>query len=214
MHGGSVGTIPALPSAREVRIDCRLWRGGAHGCGLCNARIRARGTSSGRATICVAGYPERAMNAGRFRFSSTLGFSERLAVKESFCFCSCRGGWPDEPAQRSTAKPTFAAHRYRRSTMPGDRPDTPSRSWGLVGFNFPLAHGVGPDRHLRARCGSCDRIVVFDPTPWISQHLGGLPLAHFACRLRCTCGARHATLEIWTGPPPTGPRDWSIYAVR
>jgi hypothetical protein len=90
----------------------------------------------------------------------------------------------------------------------------PCRPWGLVGYNLPLAHGVGPDRHLRARCASCARLVVFDPAPWIAARLGSLPLASFETRLRCLCGARRASLEIWTGPAPGHAGDNSIYAFR
>lgn len=89
-----------------------------------------------------------------------------------------------------------------------------SRPWGLVGYNFTLGHGVGPNRHLRARCRSCARLVVFDPSPWMTQGQGALPLSHFAHRLRCSCGARSADLEIWSGDPPPVQRDWSIYAFR
>jgi hypothetical protein len=56
--------------------------------------------------------------------------------------------------------------------------------------------------------------MVSAPTPWIAQHLGGLALQSFETRLRCACGVRCASLEIWSGPAPeTGP-DWSIYAFR
>jgi hypothetical protein len=88
------------------------------------------------------------------------------------------------------------------------------RPWGLVGFSFALSHGVGPDRHLRASCSYCGRRVVFDPSPWIAQHLGALPLRSFETRLRCACGARSATLEIWSGPAPAEGQNWSIYAFR
>jgi len=90
----------------------------------------------------------------------------------------------------------------------------PASAWTRVGYNFSLAHGVGPDRHLRARCSHCERNVVFDPGAWLEQGLGGLPLTHFEERLRCACGARRASLEIWSGPAPPLPEDRSIYAFR
>jgi hypothetical protein len=83
-----------------------------------------------------------------------------------------------------------------------------------VGFDVPLAHGVGPVRHLRAHCRVCGRRIVFDPTHWIRQHLGGLRLTHFETRLRCICGARQARLEIWSGPAEPGLPDLSIYSFR
>jgi len=72
--------------------------------------------------------------------------------------------------------------------------------------HYPLAHGVGPDRHLRAVC-ACGASVVLDPTPWIEAHDGGKPLTSFWERLRCKCGARSVPLEIWyqTAPPDNGP---------
>ena len=121
-------------------------------------------------------------------------------------------GRTDGPATQRPVHLFWLAVQSREGTLMAG--DTPPRSWGLVGFNFPLAHGVGPDCHLRARCASCGRLVMFDPTPWIEQQLGGLSLAYFAHRLRCICGARQGILEIWTGPAPDSPRDRSIYAFR
>jgi hypothetical protein len=95
-----------------------------------------------------------------------------------------------------------------------DATEEEARRWTMVGYNPSLSHGVGPDRHLRAHCGCCGRRVVFDPSPWIAQRLGGLPLGSFETRLRCACGARRANLEIWSGPAPPTAKDWSIYAFR
>jgi hypothetical protein len=63
----------------------------------------------------------------------------------------------------------------------------------------PLAEAIGADRHLRARCPSCRTVVVLDATPWVEMRLGGQPLAGFEGRLRCVCGSRRASLEIWSG---------------
>jgi hypothetical protein len=92
--------------------------------------------------------------------------------------------------------------------------ERPSRPWGYCGLDLPLAHGVGPDRHLRASCRSCGRQVVFDPTPWIGERLGGHRLTWFESRLRCLCGGRSARLEIWTGPAPTTELGAGIYPFR
>src|SRR5471030_2466887 len=65
--------------------------------------------------------------------------------------------------------------------------------------NLPLAHGVGPDRHLRAYC-RCGAWAVIDPSRWIADKLGGAPLTSFYARLRCTqCGARSVPIEVWNG---------------
>ena len=60
---------------------------------------------------------------------------------------------------------------------------------------------VGLDRHLLARCGApgCERTSPCDPTPWMEEGLGDLPLRAFAPRLRCVCGSRRAMLEIHPG---------------
>lgn len=64
----------------------------------------------------------------------------------------------------------------------------------------PLLQCVAPDRHLVARCPSCDRTTVCDPTPWVGEGLGGAPLRAFSDRMRCVCGSRRAVLEVEPGP--------------
>lgn len=48
---------------------------------------------------------------------------------------------------------------------------------------------------LWARCG-CGQQTVLDPASWLGQGLARHPLPALETRLRCRCGARHATLEI------------------
>lgn len=61
---------------------------------------------------------------------------------------------------------------------------------------------VGLDRHLVAKCASprCGRTAACDPTPWVAEGLGALPLRTFSERMRCVCGSRQAWLEVWPGP--------------
>lgn len=74
--------------------------------------------------------------------------------------------------------------------------------------HLPLAHGIGPGRHIRALC-RCGVQAVIDPTPWAPE--GGRRLTSFEDRLRCgACGARSVPLEIWYGhePPTLAPDIW------
>ena len=99
--------------------------------------------------------------------------------------------------------------------MADDRPTGVMwRSGG--GLRFSISHGVGRDRHLRAHCSVCGRVERFDPTPLLVQKLGGLLLTDVSTRLRCRCGARQASLEIWHGPadPPLGDDVPAIYLFR
>jgi len=48
---------------------------------------------------------------------------------------------------------------------------------------------------LWARC-DCGREAAINPQPWIAQGLGRQMLCELENRLRCTCGARRAELEI------------------
>ena len=83
--------------------------------------------------------------------------------------------------------------------MADDRPA--GMMWRSGGrMRFRIVQGIGPDRHLRARCGACGRVELFDPAPLLAQKLEGIPLADVSTRLRCRCGARQAGLEIWDGP--------------
>jgi hypothetical protein len=60
----------------------------------------------------------------------------------------------------------------------------------------------------------CGREARLDPTPWVGQGLRRQPLAHLETRLRCQCGARHATLEIrGLSEAPAGPTG-GIYIFR
>jgi hypothetical protein len=64
-----------------------------------------------------------------------------------------------------------------------------------------LLECVGLDRHILARCAApgCERAAPCDPSPWVAQGLGALPLRTFAPRLRCVCGSRRARLEVGAG---------------
>ena len=68
----------------------------------------------------------------------------------------------------------------------------------------PLLACLGLDRHLVARCATpgCERASPCDPTHWVAQGLGGLPLRAFSERMRCVCGGRRARLTIASGPLP------------
>jgi len=48
---------------------------------------------------------------------------------------------------------------------------------------------------LWARC-ACGREAAVDPRPWLAQGLSRQTLQDLEHRLRCTCGARRAQLEI------------------
>lgn len=74
---------------------------------------------------------------------------------------------------------------------------TQSRPGGLR-----LLESVGLNRHLVARCGAprCGQSAPCDPTPWVAEGLGGLPLRAFGPRLRCVCGARCVSLDVAPGP--------------
>ena len=66
----------------------------------------------------------------------------------------------------------------------------------------PLLACVGLDRHLVARCASpgCARAAPCDPSHWVAQGLGGLPLRAFTDRMRCVCGGRRFGWFIrWPG---------------
>ena len=68
----------------------------------------------------------------------------------------------------------------------------------------PLMAGVGLDRHLVARCAApgCGHASPCDPSHWVAQGLGGLPLRAFSHRFRCICGGRRAELVVTPGPLP------------
>ena len=80
----------------------------------------------------------------------------------------------------------------------------------------PLLACVGMDRHLVARCASpgCERAAPCDPTIWVAQGLGGLPLGAFSERLRCVCGSRRGRLVMESGPFPEGREDGGLYVFR
>ncbi len=70
----------------------------------------------------------------------------------------------------------------------------------MSGFDPSLSYAIGPDRHLRARC-RCKLMVVVHTDRWVAEGLIGQRLSKFSDRLRCQCGARSVTLEVWSGPP-------------
>lgn len=80
----------------------------------------------------------------------------------------------------------------------------------------PLLACVGMDRHLVARCASpgCERATPCDPTIWVAQGLGGLPLGAFSERLRCVCGSRRGRLQIEIGPFPEVQAGGGLYVFR
>ncbi len=80
----------------------------------------------------------------------------------------------------------------------------------------PLLACVGMDRHLVARCASpgCERAGPCDPTIWVAQGLGGLPLGAFSERLRCVCGSRRGRLQIESGPFPDVQAGGGLYVFR
>jgi hypothetical protein len=87
---------------------------------------------------------------------------------------------------------------------------------GREGRQAPLLACVGMDRHLVARCASpgCSRSAPCDPTIWVAQGLGGLPLRAFAERLRCVCGSRKGRLVIEDGPFPQSAMIGELYVFR
>lgn len=84
------------------------------------------------------------------------------------------------------------------------------------GQQAPLLACVGMDRHLVARCGSpsCQKATPCDPTIWVAQGLGGLPLRAFSERLRCVCGSRKGRLEVEGGPFPGLAEGGELYMFR
>ncbi len=80
----------------------------------------------------------------------------------------------------------------------------------------PLLACVGMDRHLVARCASpaCARATPCDPTIWVAQGLGGLPLRAFSSRLRCVCGSRRGRLVMASGPFPEVREEGGLYVFR
>ncbi|MFN3523533.1 MAG: hypothetical protein ACK4YQ_14895 [Phenylobacterium sp.] len=69
-------------------------------------------------------------------------------------------------------------------------------------FNGPvLPHDLPPGWRLQARCETpgCGAAAEVDLAPWVAQGLAGAPLERLEPRLRCTCGARRARLEIVDG---------------
>ncbi len=87
-------------------------------------------------------------------------------------------------------------------------------SWSDV-QREPLLACVGSDRHLVARCASpgCERAAPCDPSHWMAQGLGGLPLRAFTDRMRCVCGGRRAQLTVASGPLPER-AGGDVYDVR
>lgn len=57
---------------------------------------------------------------------------------------------------------------------------------------------MGDDRRLRARC-RCKLLVAVPIQQWLDQGLGHR-LSSLSDRLRCQCGARSVSLEVWSGP--------------
>lgn len=77
----------------------------------------------------------------------------------------------------------------------------------------PLLACVGLDRHIVAQCAApnCERRAPCDPTIWVAQGLGGLPLRAFSERLRCVCGSRKGRLVVESGPFPGVRDDGGLY---
>ena len=75
----------------------------------------------------------------------------------------------------------------------------------VIPHELRLAQALIARSSLWAVCG-CGREAVVDPEPWIGQGLRRQPLAQLEPRLRCTCGARQARLEIrGLAEAPAGP---------
>lgn len=85
-----------------------------------------------------------------------------------------------------------------------------------IGGEAPrLLESVGLNRHLVARCAApnCQQSAPCDPTPWVDEGLGALPLRAFSPRLRCICGSRLASLDVAAGPLTPDPHP-AIYIFR
>ena len=80
----------------------------------------------------------------------------------------------------------------------------------------PLLACVGLDRHIVARCAApnCEQRTPCDPTIWVAQGLGGLPLGAFSSRLRCVCGSRKGQLVVEEGPFPGMQEGGGLYVFR
>jgi hypothetical protein len=78
-----------------------------------------------------------------------------------------------------------------------------------------LLESVGLNRHLIARCAApnCQQSAPCDPTPWVAEGLGGMPLRAFSPRMRCVCGSRRASLDVAPGPLTPDPHP-AIYIFR
>jgi len=62
-----------------------------------------------------------------------------------------------------------------------------------------LAHGAGPDRHIRGLC-ECGASGAIDPSAWIKDGVGGQPPCDFRTKVRCSlCGAE--TVEHQAAAP-------------
>lgn len=66
--------------------------------------------------------------------------------------------------------------------------------------DLPLGHGVGKDRHMKARCGACGREKVLDGHAMFDRGWGGKRISQVAARLKCTCGQVGVKLAIYHGP--------------
>ncbi|MDG2520545.1 hypothetical protein P7B02_03240 [Caulobacter segnis] len=84
----------------------------------------------------------------------------------------------------------------------------------MQGFDPSLSYAMGDDRHLRARC-RCKLMVAVPIQQWLDQGLVGHRLSSLADRLRCQCGARSVSLEVWSGPAdPQALAYGGIYVFR
>lgn len=72
----------------------------------------------------------------------------------------------------------------------------------------PLPASLPQGFMLQARCvaADCGALSPIDPGPWLAQGLAGATLERLETRLRCTCGARRAALEIVAGAKPQAGR--------
>lgn len=69
----------------------------------------------------------------------------------------------------------------------------------MQGFDPSLSCAMGDDRRLRASC-RCKLLVAVPVQQWLDQGLVGHRLSSLSDRLRCQCGARSVSLEVWSGP--------------